>query len=143
MAETRHWLTFPERIRQFEFEDESHYVAMARIEAGFTIARLGLQGTLIGSVICVLAILAIVFSPIVLARDILTGWQLVAVVGFFIVAIVSFGAFVFDRALNLSARGSTTGVALSVATKSVPHGTTKPISRSSDTASVSRLDQHT
>jgi hypothetical protein len=98
------WLTFPDRIDKFHFRDEGHHVSLVKIEASFTIARLGLQGTLIFSIFCLLSILGIVYSPLILKRDIIEGWQIVSIVFLMVAAVVFFGAFIFDRALKLSAR---------------------------------------
>jgi hypothetical protein len=99
------WLTFPDRIDKFHFRDEINHVNLVKIEASFTIARLGLQGTLIGAIFCVLTTVAIVYSPVLLTRDIIEGWQIVSVVGLMVAALVFFGAFVFQRALAFSAGG--------------------------------------
>jgi hypothetical protein len=96
------WLPYLDRTEKFHFNDESNHVNLATIEASFTIARLGLQGTLIGSIFCVLTIVAIVYSPVFLTRDIIKGWEIVGVVFFMFAAVAFFGAFVFKRALAFS-----------------------------------------
>jgi uncharacterized membrane protein len=69
-------------------------------EHDYLIARIGLQGTLWGAWGCLIVIVLIVISPAFTTRNILEGWQIVAMTGIMVSAIVFYGTFIFKRALT-------------------------------------------
>jgi hypothetical protein len=42
-------------------------------------------------------------APWLTHRDIVTGWEVVAMVGVFVVPVTAYGAFIFHRALKITA----------------------------------------
>ena len=91
---------------------EQAQIAFKKLEYDHLIGRLALRGTLWGAWAALFTIVLIVFAPIVTKKDIVDGWQLVSIVGLVVVAVVAYGAYVFNRALNVSARTPVTEVRL-------------------------------
>jgi len=87
-----------------EHLSESAYLQWKKLECNHLLARLGLQGTLWGALGSLFTLLVIVFLPLFFAsKPIVEGWQVVALVAVFVVPIMAYGAYVFERALKLSA----------------------------------------
>ncbi len=83
---------------------EETIIALKKLEYDFQIGRLGLQGTLWGASAALFTIILMVFAPMVTKKDIVEGWQLVIIVALVVLAVVFYGAFVFNRALKISAQ---------------------------------------
>jgi len=71
-------------------------------EHDYLIARVGLQGTLLGAFGCLVIIGLIVASPAFIAHPVIEGWQIVTIVLAMVGAIVFYGTFIFKRALGLT-----------------------------------------
>ena len=93
----------PERL------SEETYIALRKLEGDHVLGRTGLRGTLYGLMAALLTLLMIVFMPVYSSKIIVEGWQVVAMVGVFIIPVMFFGSFVFDRALRISAQIDETG----------------------------------
>ena len=100
MAEREGLIEFEKLIRSGQELSEETVLLLKKQEHDYLIARVGLQGTLWGAWACLVVILLIVLSPAFTARSILEGWQVVAVVGIMVCAIVFYGTFIFKRALT-------------------------------------------
>ena len=102
-------------------------IALKKLEYDYSIGRLGLQGTLWGAWAALVAIILIVFAPIFTGKDTIEGWQIVGIVGLIAVASVAYGAYVFNRALKISAEVQ--GVDVKV---EIPTGKSKAVIRDGD-----------
>jgi hypothetical protein len=81
-----------------------HELALARLQNDYQLARLGLQGTLYGAVASLIAIVTIAVVQAVIGRYVVEGKAFAAMVGVIVVPITFYGAFIFNRALNVSAK---------------------------------------
>jgi hypothetical protein len=93
---------------------EKTIVALNKQELDYKLAQSCLYGTLAGALLCLVVIALIVASPTFTTRNIIQGWEIVAIVIAMIVAIVIYGVFIFNRALNLSLKADDKGVGGSV-----------------------------
>jgi hypothetical protein len=89
------------REKQDILSDET-ILLLQKQEHDYLIARVGLQGTLWGAWACCAALVLIVVSSGFSSEHIVSGWQIVAIVGAMVLAIVYYGTFIFKRALNTS-----------------------------------------
>jgi hypothetical protein len=83
---------------------EDAYIALRKLEYDHALASLGLQGTLWGTIGCLITILAIVLLPAFSPLAVVQRWEVVGVVGAFVLPVVFYGSFVFSRALKVSAK---------------------------------------
>jgi hypothetical protein len=96
----------PERLT------EEAYITLRKLEYDHSLARLGLQGTLWGAWAALITLIVIVIAPLLGSPAAVQGWEFVAVVAAFVVPIVAYGAYIFSRALKISAQVSKTGAQL-------------------------------
>lgn len=87
------------REKQAILSDEA-ILLLQKQEHDYLIARVGLQGTLWGAWACCAALVLIVVASGFSSEHIISGWQIVAIVGAMVLAIVYYGTFIFKRALN-------------------------------------------
>lgn len=95
---------------------EQAIVELKKLEYDHLLASKGLNGTLYGACASLLAIIALIFAPTITQRDIVTGWQLVCIVGFLGGAVVFYGAFIFNRALRVTAERTAQGMSMAATT---------------------------
>jgi hypothetical protein len=55
----------------------------------------------------------IVLSPTFTPRNLVEGWQVVTIVASMVISIVAYGAFIFNRALQLAAKADRKGIDMS------------------------------
>jgi len=79
-------------------------IALVKLENDYKLARYGLQGTLWGAWAALIAIVAIAVVQMVTGRTVVEGWSFTVMVGAIVAAVTFYGAFIFDRALNVSAK---------------------------------------
>jgi hypothetical protein len=84
--------------------DENTKVMLAKLGYDHQIARLGLQGTLYGAWASLVAIVAIVIAQVATERYVVQGWAFATMVGLIVISVTAYGAFIFDRALTVSAK---------------------------------------
>jgi hypothetical protein len=104
MSEREGLIKTGELIQPGQTLSEDAIVRLKKQELDYLIARVGLQGTLWGAWACLVVIVLIVLSPTFTERNIIEGWEIVAIVAVMVVSIVFYGAFIFDRALTTSAK---------------------------------------
>jgi hypothetical protein len=80
---------------------EDAIIRLKKQEHDYLIARVGLQGTLWGAWACLIVIVLIVVSPAFTTRNVVEGWEIVAIVVAMVGSIVFYGTFIFQRALNV------------------------------------------
>jgi hypothetical protein len=95
---------------------EPAIIELQKLEYGHLLASKGLNGTLYGACASLVAIIALIFASLVTGREIVTGWQLVAIVGCLAGAVVFYGAFIFNRALRITAEHTPEGTSLAAGT---------------------------
>jgi hypothetical protein len=105
---TRQFEPIPREILPERLSEES-YIALKKLEGDHLLGRTGLRGTLYGLLGALLTLLVIVFMPVYSSKFVVEGWQVVAMVAVFIIPVMFFGSFVFDRALKISAQIDETG----------------------------------
>jgi hypothetical protein len=88
---------------------EDAIIQLKKLEYDHKAIRLGLQGTLWGAWASLITLLAIVLVPVYLEHPVLTGSQIVWAIAAFVVPIVSYGAFIFQRGLDVAAKVDRTG----------------------------------
>jgi hypothetical protein len=84
--------------------DENTKVILAKLEYDHQLARLGLQGTLWGALASLAAIVTIVIAEVATERYVVQGLAFAAMVGLIVISVTAYGAFIFDRALTVSAK---------------------------------------
>jgi hypothetical protein len=89
---------------------EPTIIRLKKQELDYLLAHSCLRGTLAGALLCLLVIALIVASPTFTTRNIIQGWEIVAIVIAMIVSIVIYGVFIFNRALKLGAKVDDKGV---------------------------------
>jgi hypothetical protein len=100
MAEREGLIEIDKLIHPGQEVSEETVLLLKKQEHDYLIARIGLQGTLWGAGGCLIVIVLIVISPAFTTRNILEGWQIVAMTGIMVSAIVFYGTFIFKRALT-------------------------------------------
>src|SRR5580704_11438703 len=100
MAEREGLIEIDKLIHPGQEVSEETVLLLKKQEHDYLIARIGLQGTLWGAWGCLIVIVLIVISPAFTTRNILEGWQIVAMTGIMVSAIVFYGTFIFKRALT-------------------------------------------
>ncbi|HET6235441.1 MAG TPA: hypothetical protein VFE41_10830 [Acetobacteraceae bacterium] len=93
---------------------EPTIIALEKQRLDHQLARSCLRGTLAGALVCLVVIGLIVASPVFTTRNIIQGWEIVAIVVAMIVVIVIYGVFIFNRAMSLSGKLDREGAAGSV-----------------------------
>jgi hypothetical protein len=108
-----------DRAMDFNYDhlSEQAVIQLQKLEYDHLLASKGLNGTLYGAWASLFAIIVLIFAPMVTERDIVTGWQLVAIVGFLAGAVVFYGAFIFNRALRITAERTRDGASLAADTQ--------------------------
>ena len=89
-------------IKQEQLSEQA-IVQLQKLEYDHLLASKGLNGTLYGAWASLLTIVFLIFAPTITERDVVTGWQLVFIVAFLVGAVVFYGAFIFNRALTITA----------------------------------------
>src|SRR5215470_804573 len=84
--------------------DDKTVVELTKLKYDHDLATLGLQGTLWGAWASLAAIVIIVVVQVMTQRYVLQGKSLAATVGIMAAAVTFYGAFVFNRALSVSAK---------------------------------------
>jgi hypothetical protein len=79
-------------------------IALARLQYDHQLATTGLQGTLKGALASMVGIVAVVIAQVTTDRYVVQGWAFAAMVAAIVVPITFYGAFIFNRALNVSAK---------------------------------------
>jgi len=79
-------------------------LALVKLQNDHKLACLGLQGTLWGAWAALIAIVAIAVVQVVTGRNVVEGWAFAAMVAAIVVAVTFYGAFIFNRALSVSAK---------------------------------------
>src|SRR5262249_43991961 len=92
-----------------KYSDDRTKIALTKLKYDHDLATLGLQGTLWGSWASLGAIVIIVVAQVMTERYVLQGWPLAATVAVITLAVTFYGAFIFDRALSVSARVQSQG----------------------------------
>jgi hypothetical protein len=100
MAEREGLIEIDKLIHPGQEVSEETVLLLKKQEHDYLITRIGLQGTLWGAWGCLIVIVLIVISPAFTTRNILEGWQIVAMTGIMVSAIVFYGTFIFKRALT-------------------------------------------
>jgi hypothetical protein len=95
---------------------EETIIALKKLERDYLVAQLGLKGTLTGACGCLIVIVLIIVSPMFIARNLVGGWQVVAIVVSMVVSVVLYGAFIFERSLTMSTKVESGGLSLSADT---------------------------
>jgi hypothetical protein len=116
MSEREGLIKTDELIELAKTLDEAAIVQLKKQELDYLIARVGLQGTLWGAWACLIVVTLIVLSPTFTSRNIIEGWQIVAIVGVMVVSVVFYGAFIFQRALKADGAVGSTKFSLGTAT---------------------------
>jgi len=93
--------------------NQDHENALAKLQYDYQLARLGLQGTLYGAWASLAAIVAIAVVQVAIDRYVVQGWAFVAMVAVVVVPVTFYGAFIFDRALTVSAKFEKEGGSIS------------------------------
>ena len=101
---------------KYDHLSEQAIVELQRLDYNHQLASKGLNGTLFGACASVLAILVLIFAPVVTGAHVVTGWQLVAIVALLGASVVFYGAFIFNRALSLDLERTKDGISLSGST---------------------------
>jgi hypothetical protein len=112
MAEREGLIEIDKLIHPGQQLGEETVLLLKKQEHDYLIARIGLQGTLWGAWGCLIVIVLIVISPAFTTRNILDGWQVVAMAGIMVGAIVFYGTFIFKRALTGTATIGNTVISL-------------------------------
>jgi hypothetical protein len=73
------------------------------------LSRLGLRGTLWGALASLSAILVIAIAQVITDRYVVQGWQFTAMVAVVTISVTTYGAFIFNRALKISAGAKKNG----------------------------------
>jgi hypothetical protein len=84
-------------------------VILAKLQYDHQLAELGLSGTLKGACAALVAIVAIAVVQIWLDRYVVQGWSFAAMVAVIVIPVTFYGAFIFNRALNVSAKVEKSG----------------------------------
>ena len=84
--------------------DTDREIVLAKLQYDHELAQLGLSGTLKGACAALVAIVVIAAVQIWLDRYVVQGWSFAALVAAIVVPITFYGAFIFKRALDVSAR---------------------------------------
>jgi hypothetical protein len=79
-------------------------IALAKLQNDYQLACMGLRGTLVGALAAFVAIVAIASIEAATCRQIIGDWAFAAMVGMLIIPFTFFGAFIFNRALNVTAK---------------------------------------
>jgi hypothetical protein len=133
MAEREGLIKTDELIELTKTVSEEGIVQLKKQELDYLVARVGLQGTLWGAWACLVVIVLIVLSPTFTSRNIIEGWQTVAIVAVMVVSVVFYGAFIFQRALKAGGRFGSTDFSLETPlTAKVPKPMPKSASASAD-----------
>jgi hypothetical protein len=101
---------------RYDHLSEQAIVELQKLDYNHQLASKGLNGTLFGACASVLAILVLIFAPAVTGTHVVTGWQLVCIVALLGAAVVFYGAFIFNRALSITAERTKDGVSLAGST---------------------------
>jgi hypothetical protein len=101
---------------RYDHLSEQAIVELQKLDYNHQLAAKGLNGTLFGACASVLAILVLIFAPAVTGVHTVDGWQLVAIVALLGAAVVFYGAFIFNRALSITAERTKDGVSLAGST---------------------------
>jgi len=88
MAEREGLIKTDELIELTKTVSEEGIVQLKKQELDYLVARVGLQGTLWGAWACLVVIVLIVLSPTFTSRNIIEGWQIVAIVAVMVVSVV-------------------------------------------------------
>jgi hypothetical protein len=88
---------------------EQAIVQLQKLEYDHLLASRGLNGTLYGAWASLLTIVLLIFAPAFTEKVVVTGWQLVFIVAFLAGAVVFYGAFIFNRALTITAEQTREG----------------------------------
>ena len=87
--------------------DEDREVTLVRLKCDHELAMLGLHGTLKGSFAALAAMVIIAVTQVSLDRYVVKDWAFAGMVAAMVVAIALYGAFIFNRALKISAKVGT------------------------------------
>ncbi len=93
------------------YSDDTTKVTLTKLKYDHELASLGLQGTLWGAWASLGAIVIIVVAQVITERYVLQGWPLTAMVAVVAGSVTFYGAFIFQRALNISAKVEKAGLA--------------------------------
>src|SRR3712207_1139674 len=99
----------PYSIEDFTMAEERNQLSehaiiqLQKLHYDHEIARLGLKGTLWGSWAALATIILVVVAQVVTEREIVKSSHLVWIVGILTVCVISYGIFIFDRALRATA----------------------------------------
>jgi hypothetical protein len=92
-------------------------VVLAKLQYDHQLARLGLQGTLWGAWASLIAIVAIAVVQVTTNRYVIQGWAFAGMVAVIVVPISLYGAFIFNRALTVSAKVAAEGGSFSASSE--------------------------
>jgi hypothetical protein len=90
--------------REIAFVKLQNEIALVKLQNDYKLACLGLQGTLWGAWAALIAIVAIAAIQAVTDRHVVEGWAFFWMVAAIVVAVTFYGAFIFNRALSVSAK---------------------------------------
>jgi hypothetical protein len=88
-------------------------IVLTKLQNDHQLARLGLQGTLFGAVAALIAIVIIVVIQVATGRYVIEGWAFAGMVAAIVIPVTFYGAFIFNRALSVSASVAKEGGAFS------------------------------
>jgi len=80
--------------------DPDREIALEQIR----LAKYGLQGTLYGTFAALTAIVIIALAQMITGRNVVEGWAFTVMVIVIAVAVVFYGAFIFERSLSLEGK---------------------------------------
>jgi hypothetical protein len=81
--------------------DKDHY--LAKLKYDYELARLGLKGTLWGAWASIFLILVITIAEVSTNRFVVQGWPYTAMFAVATLSVTIYGAFIFNRALKITA----------------------------------------
>ena len=88
-------------------------IVLTKLQNDHQLAQLGLRGTLFGSVASLITIVMIVVVQVATDRHIVEGWAFAGMVAAIVLPVTFYGAFIFNRALTVSANVAAEGVSIS------------------------------
>jgi hypothetical protein len=91
--------------------DDRTQITLTKLRYDHEIARLGLQGTLWGAWASLAALVVIVIAQVMTERYVVQGWAFAVMAAVMAMSVTFYGAFIFDRALNISAKVEKEGLA--------------------------------
>jgi hypothetical protein len=84
-------------------ENVHREIVLVKLDNDHKLALRGLQGTLYGALGSLFAIIAIAVIQVLSGRNVIEGWAFAFMVLFFTAPVALYGAFIFNRTLNISA----------------------------------------